>query len=285
MSSFSTTENSSDFLQSNSLIAKLSFLLLVLLLFMVLLRFGIRLVTWIFSPNKTPHLMDGMIDATQQSVFIQDPSGADGTVTTIYRSENSKDGLEFTWSVWLKITNFEYLAGKYRHVFYKGNSKYLPNGMNSPNNAPGLYIAPHTNALVVVMNTFNDIQQEVVIPDIPINLWVNVILRCENQTLDVFINGSIAKSVNLHGIPKQNYGDVYVAANGGFEGNIADLWYWNYSLGTREIQRIANLGPNTKLVKGSAGSSDTYGYDYLSLRWFFKGPGDAYNPYPMHSKH
>jgi len=279
--SFSTTGGTGDFLESNSLVAKISFLLLVLLIFVVLLRIGSGIIVWLFSPNKSPHLIDGMIDATQQQVFIQDPSGSSGgSLSTIYRSRNAKDGLEFTWSVWINITNMDYLVGRHKHIFYKGNSNYLPNGMNSPNNAPGLYIAPFTNSLVVVMNTFNEIQQEVTIPDIPINLWVNVILRCEGQTLDVFINGTIAKSVRLHGIPKQNYGDVYVAANGGFEGNISNLWYWNYALGTREIQRIAAGGPNTKII---GQLNDNYRMNYLSLRWFFKGAGDRYNPYVLHN--
>ena len=30
-----------------------------------------------------------------------------------------------------------------------------PIGMNYPNNAPGLYITPYTNNLLVVMNTFD----------------------------------------------------------------------------------------------------------------------------------
>jgi hypothetical protein len=276
--SFSTTNSTTDFLESNSLVAKFAFLLLILFVFILLLRAGVSIIAWLFSKKGTPHLIDGMIDATQQMVFVQDPSGSSsGTQATIYRSTNATDGLEFTWSVWINISNLQYLEGRYRHIFYKGNENYLENGMNYPNNAPGLYIGPYTNSLVVVMNTFNEINQEIVIPDIPLNLWVNVLLRCENQTLDIFVNGTIAKSVTLHGVPKQNYGDVYVAANGGFEGNISNLWYWNYALGTREIQHLANQGPNTTPVGGTT-LGDNYNMDYLSLRWFFRGPGNMYNP-------
>jgi hypothetical protein len=82
------------------------------------------------------------------------------------------------------------------------------NGMIQPNNAPGLYIAPNTNALVIVMNTYNVINEETLIPDIPLNKWINVIIRCQNTTLDVYINGIISRSIHLLGVPKQNYGDV-----------------------------------------------------------------------------
>ncbi len=39
--------------------------------------------------------------------------------------------------------------------------------MMSPNNAPGLYIHPTKNAFIVVMNTYKQINEEVVINDIP----------------------------------------------------------------------------------------------------------------------
>jgi hypothetical protein len=54
------------------------------------------------------------------------------------------------------------------------------------------------------MNTFNVINEEITIPDVPLNKWVNVIIRCQNTTLDVYINGTITRSVELTGVPKQN---------------------------------------------------------------------------------
>jgi hypothetical protein len=220
--------------------------------------------------------MDGMIDATQMIVFPQDPS-SNGAVT-IYRSVNATEGLEFTWSVWLFINNLNSNSNSsmYKHIFSKGNSNLKENGLTYPNNAPGLYIAPNTNSLVVMMNTFNVINEEILIPDIPISKWVNVIIRCQNTTLDVYINGTIARSINLVGVPKQNFGDVYAAMNGGFNGYISNLWYYNYALGTAAIQRISTKGPNTKLI-GTNGMNGSM-FDYLSLRWFFYGAGDGYNP-------
>ena len=278
MSSFSTTTVTSgtkEFLESNSLVARFSFILLVLFAFVILLKVCMNVMIYFLKPNESPHLFDGMIDATQQKIYYQDPSSND-TTTTIYRSVNENDGIEFTWSVWVNVTNLGYLSDKYRTVFYKGNRNVSANGLNSPNNAPGLYLAPNTNALVVMMNTFNEINEEVTIPNIPVNTWFNVMIRCENTTLDVYINGTIARSVQLHGVPKQNYGDVYVASNGGFQGNISNLWYFNKALGTAEIQRIANNGPNTNFVDGT-NSVTTNTWDYLSLRWYFNGVDDGFN--------
>ena len=88
-------------------------------------------------------------------------------------------------------------------------------GMSFPNNAPGLYIAPNTNDLVVVMNTFENPSETIIVPDIPMNKWVNTIIRCDNTTLDVYVNGTIIKRHQLSGVPRQKYDDVYVAANRG----------------------------------------------------------------------
>jgi hypothetical protein len=221
-----------------------------------------------------------MIDAKQLIVIQQDPSLTDSI--TITRSSNATEGIEFTWSVWIYIDDLTYNSGRYRCVFYKGND-YAKNpnsqdsqGLNFPNNAPGLYISPNSNSLVVMMNTFNVINEEITIDNIPINKWVNVIIRCENNTLDIYVNGTIIKSHHLHGVPKQNYGDVYIAPNGGFSGYISNLWYYNYALGTAEIAKLTNKGPNTHM-KGSNGLNIKKP-DYLSLRWFFYGMGDGYNP-------
>jgi hypothetical protein len=263
-----------EFLESNSLVAKFAFLLLVLFAFIILLRLGISLLSFYFKPDQSPHLIDGMVDAKQMIIFPQDPS-SNGAVT-IYRSVNATDGLEFTWSTWIFINNLQTNAGIFKHIFSKGNDNLTENGMIQPNNAPGLYIAPNTNELVVVMNTYNVINEEIVIPNIPINKWLNVIIRCQNTTLDVYINGTIARSINLLGVPKQNFGNVYVAMNGGFDGYISNLWYYNYALGTSSIQNIINNGPNTTMIGGN-GLADKM-YNYLSLRWFFYGANDAFNP-------
>jgi hypothetical protein len=274
--SFSTTPTSGNasFLESNSLVAKFAFLLLVIFGFIVLLRVGISLIGYFIKPSDSPHLIDGMVDAKQMIIFPQDP--INNNAVTIHRSINANEGIEFTWSVWIYINNLQYLEGQYKHIFHKGNSNLEQTGLNFPNNAPGLYLAPNTNALIVMMNTFNVINEEITIPDIPLNKWFNVIIRCKNTTLDVYANGTIIRSINLVGVPKQNYGDVYVAMNGGFDGNISNLWYYNYALGTSAIQKIASNGPNNSMI-GSTGINDK-SRDYLSLRWFFYGSGDMFNP-------
>jgi len=271
---------SNDFLESNSLVARVAFLLLVLFGFIILLRIGIAILGYFYGPSGTPKLIDGMVDAKQLMIIPQDPNSSGAN--TISRSTNANDGIEFTWSTWIYIDDLTYNSGQYRCVFYKGNDfandKNGPAGLNFPNNAPGLYIAPNTNTLVIYMNTYNVINEEITIPNIPLNKWINVIIRCQNTTLDVYINGTITKSHELNGVPKQNYGNIYVGMNGGFSGYVSNLWYYNYALGATEISKMVIAGPNTKMVGSGSDSMNMQNPNYLSLRWFFFGSGDQFNP-------
>lgn len=266
------------FLESNSIVAKFAFLLLVLLLFIMALRLGTSIMSWMFSPNPNPTLINGMIDAKQMMRIPQDPS-VSGAIP-IMRSQGSNDGLVFTWSVWINIDDLQYRQNEYKHIFHKGNDDInvtkVPIGMNQPNNAPGLYIAPGTNDLVVVMNTFENINEEVIVKDIPLNKWVNVIIRVDEQhKLDVYINGRLVRRHILKSVPRQNYGDVYVSMNGGFSGYTSCLRYFGSAIGQNQIQSIVDQGPCLNMIGSSM--TDTKPR-YLSLRWFFAGNGDMYNP-------
>lgn len=267
-----------EFLESNSIVAKFAFLMLVLLVFVLLLRLGASILGWLLQPNSSPMVVDGMIDAKQMMVVPQDPS-ISGAVP-ILRSKNDPNGIAFTWSVWVLIDDVTYRQDQYKHIFHKGNDSISRDagtkGLSQPNNAPGLYISPGTNDLVVVMNTFDRINEEIVIKDIPINKWVNVIIRVNEQhQLDVYINGRLVKRHILTGVPKQNYDDVYVAMNGGFSGYISSLRYFAEAIGTNKIQSIVDAGPNMKMIGDSGMKSFPR---YLSLRWFFAGSNDMYNP-------
>ena len=270
---------STEFLESNSLVAKLSFLLLVVFVFFVLLKLITSLMSYFLNKsNINPtKLIDGMVNANQSFEFNQSPS--DPNRKTIYRSDNKITGIEFTWTTYLFIRDLdsETHTDLY-HVFHKGNNSIdtKGTGLNSPNNSPGLYIDKSENALKVLMNTFNSVTETITIPNIPRNKWINVIIRCQNRKIDVYINGLIAQSSELSAVPKQNYGNVYVAQNSGFPGYISNLWYYNYALSIGEIQRLNYFGPS-KIAANISGSFDKkVDPDYLSLRWYFGGAGDQY---------
>ena len=110
------------------------------------------------------------------------------------------------------------------------------------------------------------------------NKWLNVIIRVDEQrTMDVYINGRLTRRHILSSPPRQNYGDVFLSLNGGFGGYSSCLRYFDSAIGTQQIQSIVADGPCLNMI-GPDGVSDGDEPRYLSLRWFFTGQNDMYNP-------
>jgi len=270
--------------QSNSLVTKFSFILVVLLVFIVVLQMGMGVLAWFLGPNGSPKLFTGMIPGNEMVAFDQNPSAS--SAATILRSDNQRGGIEFTWSIWMYVNN-DRDHDKYRHVFSKGNpeqyAKKYANFMDSPektgimypNNAPGLYLAPHKNSLLLIMNSFETIDEEIEIDNIPLNKWFNVVIRVKNKSLDIFMNGIITKSRQLATPPKQNYDKVFLHLNNGFSGYSSNLWYWNHAVGTSTVTNIVDAGPDTTLTGGATADTSS---NYLSSKWYFAGQGDMFNP-------
>ena len=100
---------------------------------------------------------------------------------------------------------------------------------------------------------------------------INVVVRGRN--LDVYVNGNIAKRHILTGVPKQNYGNIYVGSNNGFQGKLSNLTYFNQAIGTREIYNILRLGPDLRITRNANLLNKEF--DYLSLNWFLGRSQDS----------
>jgi len=246
-------------------VVKFLFILGVFIACVIIVQLFIKVVPLIFSTNS-PYLIKGLIPGNTPIVISQNPD-TEGAVP-LSRSDN-KEGIEFSWSIWLNITDVESSSNQYKHIFNKGEQNIdVDSGMNTPNNSPGLYISPNTNELVVVMNTFQVINEEVKIPNFPMNKWAHVVIRIMNNAMDIYVNGALSKRHILSSVPKQNYGDVYVAANGGFSGNLSDLRYFNYALHPGDILGITNKGPNLTASKLNATTGKQAEPPYLSFQWY-----------------
>ena len=250
------------FLNSNTLVAKVVFLLLVLIVFIMLLRFMAHALHVLFSPSGSPVLVDGIITGKKRVDIEQDPNLPQSK--PLLRSNNEDGGIEFTYSTWLLINedNFHsFKPGEMKHIFHKGSESIQTPAQ--PLNSPGLYLDGTTNKLHILMSVFKNPSETIEVSDIPLEKWFHVIIRLENRFVYVYINGSIVARHELSSVPRQNDGKLYVNMNGGFSGNLSGLRYYNYSLTTTEIQRLVSDGPNMK-------SNDTLNIfpPYLSMRWF-----------------
>ena len=257
------------FLQSNTMLAKFAFIVLVLVAFMFLVNLGIMLIGYFTKPKDNPMLISGTMNAANEVIITQDPNNTNSI--PILRSNNRNTGIEFTWSLWIFINDIGAAgAPQFSNIFNKGNGVYGPNGLATVNNGPGLYLDNSGHQLLVAMNTVSSQNptEYMYVKDMPLRKWFHCAVRLENTLLDVYINGTIAGRIIMQDVPKQNYENVNVCKNGGFNGNIADLKYYDLALSVFEINNIVVWGRNTK-ASNAAGTEDATGYPYyLSNLWY-----------------
>lgn len=278
-----------EFLASNTMIAKATFIILMLLLFCFIYIIGSKIIVYLLSPSETPYLFTGMRDGNEQLIIPQ--SMANESAIPLLRSRNQYDGIEFTYTFWIYVNNVNYKEDvQYKHIFSKGSTIVQNAGILGPNNSPGVYLYTGKQnysrnlidtfpllGMLVRLNVYHDSENsnepykyydDINVDGIPIKKWVGVVIRLTNQNIvDVYINGQLTKRQKLNNIVKQNYDNVNVSMNGGFDGKLSNLRYYNYAIGTFEIDKITSAGPNLTTDKESnLEKSKPY---YLSKLWYF----------------
>jgi len=285
--------NDSSFLDSNSMIAKFGFLILVVVGFIFLLQVGMAIIGY-FINNPNPVLVPGQIIGTvAQSPITQNPSLA--TSLQILWSNNATTGLEYTWSVWLQYTpgpspttttgtgTSSVTTYTLQPVFIKGDCTKadvtpvtitaLPDSTHLPtvsmNHGPGLFFYNDGASahLFLVVDTVNSTSPQVIdISNIPINKYFHLAIRCQNMYIDIYINGSIVQRTQLNNVPRQNFYDVYVCPAGGFNGYLSTLQYYSSALSVIDINAIASGKPDTRMLSNSSVNISTS--NYLSTSWY-----------------
>jgi hypothetical protein len=286
-SSKSAVDASSEFLESNTIVAKFAFIFIVLVGFMLLFRLGSIIMGYFFMPSNSPYLVQGKINGSEALVIKQDSRSS---YPVLKYSENEETGIEFTYSTWIYLNGNE---GPYKHVFSKGNlGTNLPSFDNnnilisSGNNAPALYVktnADNTNSGLIIMDTMEDegsLQTNVPskikyieVNNLPFRKWINIIIRLQNRVLDVYVNGVLTGRKDLQYIPRQNYGPVNICQNGGFTGNLSNLRYFDSALNVFQINQIVSSGPDTSTSKNSPSGDSTGFYYYLSSQFYQSNNG------------
>jgi len=289
-----------EFMESNSLVAKFAFILMVFIVFSIAVKVAIILLSYFMLPSMTPYVLNGTANTEDLAMNItQDPSNENSVF--IARSMNEDGGLEYTWSSWFFINQVPLQKDKYSRIFSKGGegTKSADDGLYYPNNAPGLYIKFTNNindvnpdrtdkgvnvSLLAVVdvsgkkdNTSDpkqNLHERLIATDIPIKKWVNVIIRVTNNVIDVYVNGRLAQRRKTAGIPIQNYGKVNIGENKGkdrFSGYISTIQYFNYSIGANKIKSIADEGPNLKMISSGSDTAATKNVgSYLSNIWYMR---------------
>ena len=216
-------------------------------------------------PNTTP---------VMQTV-VQSP---DAGVPLVYNSMNEKNGMEFSYSVYLYINpeTFENTsnpavcgaaggtADVFKHVFHKGNRDVFPLM------APGLFVNGTANTLRLYMNSANKWDNFVEIPNVPVAKWFHLVVTLKGKYLDVFVNGNVTVRHEFDTVPKLNYGNIYVMqptqfpadtdaaalcnsikVNGAMKGMVSRLKYFAYALNYAHIDALYRERASQDIVQSS----------------------------------
>jgi len=225
-SNFGNSLNTGGGLQ-NSLITILLIIVILVIVTYLFVRLGFSIKNY---HNDAPYIIEDTVQGTVAKSF---------PATRFLRSYDQKFGLEFSYSFWLYIDENTFAnSGKWHHVFHKGSCSGVPL------QAPGVWIYPNENKLAINMNTFNKVKASCDIDNMPINKWVFMTIVVIGQHMDVYVNARLKKRVDLGGIPKQNYGDLWVGKWGGFNGFISRFRYFSYAVPFYLIEKMFNEGPS-----------------------------------------
>ena len=195
-------------------------------------------------------------------------------------SDNERTGAEFSYAFWIWIdpASFGQEEGLL-HVLNKGNP------FPYPLLGPGVFLKNNVNTLRVYVNSSTTWNNYTDVENIPVNKWVHVVISARSNTVEVYINGNIAKKLNMErGVIYQNFGNLYVFSQrkcllnptiipslenkpytvfGPYSGQMSRLVYFNYSLSYTEIRSLLEQGPNSQ-TETSASQTPPY----LEDKWW-----------------
>jgi hypothetical protein len=161
------------------------------------------------------------------------------------------DGLSFTYSLWIYIKDWDYKFGQMKNILIKGTED---------DSCPMLELYANTNSLRASIKTFKNNEsgdmETCDVQNIPLNKWVNIVYVLNNRNVDIYIDSKLERSCVLQGVPKLNRSPVRLAQNGGFNGLLSNVRYFNRPLRVADVEQVYSQGP---AVSGS------------SFRFFHKG--------------
>ena len=228
-------------------------------------------------------LLDVTVSAENKPyVFEQNPNSPNNKLLPL--SDNERTGAEFSYSfyIWVNPSSFKQQDGLL-HILHKGHPKPYPLM------GPGIFLKNNTNTIRVYMNSSKTWNNFVDVDNIPVKKWVHIVVLGRNNAVEVYVNGNIAKKLNMDGgVFYQNFGNLYLFRSdpcapiisnamtpsignapfevlGTYSGNLSNLFYFNYALSYTEIRALTSDGPSKK-VDSSANAMEAP--PYLEDSWW-----------------
>lgn len=207
-------------------------------------------------------------------------TGKDTTLSAMNRADTKKivvkhnklpknNSSDFTYSIWFFIDDWNINYGETKNIYYQGRP---PTSIGSPSIAAVLdqyendlriYIETYTNLRNPVkdsvsedhvqINLPNNITAEgYLIPNVPLQKWVNLLLSVNGRTLDVYLDGKLVKTFVMPGVAKTDTSDDIIIGNSekmrGFSGWTSKFQYFANSSNPLQAYDIYKKGPGTNIL-------------------------------------
>lgn len=128
--------------------------------------------------------------------------------------------------------------GKWKHIMHIGEP--LPENGTAMVQSPGFWFWPEQNKMWCLISTYKgpEYGEGVVLENVPLNKWTNVMMVVQNRVMDIYINGKLDRSLSLFHPPREESGgNLYITNNKGFPGLLAYVQYYDKSLNPHDVMK------------------------------------------------
>jgi hypothetical protein len=195
----------------------------------------------VLAPSKGASDTVMIIPDLQDGMFSTSRAG-----TALAPSFNQPKGRVYSYTGWLIVKDFTQGYGTKRKLFSKGD-------------APGLYLDGTSNSLIVSVKTYGT-TETILIPNLPAMKWIHFGLVVDQQSVDIYINGTLKQHHTLTQLPDLT--EDPITTGPGWSGYIGRLAYTSKALSYAQISAEANQLP-PKLPEEAVGKTG-----YFDITWY-----------------
>lgn len=159
-------------------------------------------------------------------------------------SDDSSPASNFTYSIWFYIDDWNYRYGQPKIVFGRINKKREPQ--------PSVTLGATRNDVTVSLSCYppigggegkNSVVHNCKLQNIPIQKWNHLLFSVYGKSMDVYLDGKLARTCVLPGTAKvTEASNLYVTPAGGFAGSTAKLQYWDSATNPQQAYNIYKQG-------------------------------------------
>lgn len=172
---------------------------------------------------------------------------------------------------WMYVKDWNYGYGKEKAVLVR------PDPTNKAVMNPSISLHPTDNALKISVSVYpssdggtgkaepapaghsgaTDDVFVCEVPNIPLQAWFAVGVTLFGRNLDVYIDGKLVKSCFIPTVPKPAAGDIQLTPDGGFSGNVCNLYHYPRMLTPGDAMNFWSAGTPCQNKTATGGSSAT----------------------------